>query len=254
MEKDTKVVIAILISIILAFGVFYITVYMYVPPPYNGHVTPSASLTATQNNNSCVIVVNTPSDNDILWSDVWYSLENLTGRKVHNESQVTIPREDVVNDGAIIYISGGLAEDNEYRFIIYYNLSGGTIGYASWTQQTKKFSEIEKLVGTWDTQIVLVYHNITFFSNMPFKWTSYLNYEGLGPTNISVVDGGYDILIGNVEEPYQGTLLMEYPIPVSNETVTFILDSYEYYFSNNVTLCLFEFDGWLGDICFVKQS
>lgn len=135
MEKETKIALVILIAIILVFGGFYLLLYMFLPPPYNGHWTPSANLTATPSNTGCEILIETPSQDDIPWSDVWYVLLNYSGgEEEYNSSQVIIPRTNVVRDGDMITISEGLVENFSYRFVLIYNVTYGVIGYAIWTQ------------------------------------------------------------------------------------------------------------------------
>lgn len=153
MKTDKKIVLVIIIAAIMVFGGASFVLYMYISGSIlDGFVvTPSVSLMATPGNTSCVITVyDAPSEEDIPWNDVWYLLSNISGNTgdsiyvqvPHNDSQVTIPREGFVNDGDIIYISGGLVEDFSYEFSLIYNATNSIMTAIPWIQSNNNHTWI----------------------------------------------------------------------------------------------------------------
>lgn len=93
--------------------------------------TPTVSLTAEPTNKTtCEVTVVTVSEPDILWFNVTLVLLNLT-----NGTQMTPPDKPngTISPGDIITINN-LAEDIEYRLILVYIPTNGTMGAVVWMQ------------------------------------------------------------------------------------------------------------------------
>lgn len=152
-DKSNKVVLIVLIVVALVVIVpiaIAATVYVYVSGmigssgiPDSGFTsTPLVSLTADATNSSkCIITVSSVSESDIYWSFVTAMLYDVsTGSEIDLGGSYSTWRpsgyisagDQIILDDA--YIEPDFVDDDQYRLILTYGLTDGTMGTITWTQ------------------------------------------------------------------------------------------------------------------------
>ena len=153
-EEAVSAVIGVILMVAITVAIAA-TVYMYVSGMIGGGTqsTPSVSIVADPVGFNCTITVGTPTANDISWSDVGFTIVDLTNTtELTNGSaggdsiiQVLLPASNtMVQGGQIITVKytgttgdeavDALVDDHQYRFTLSYDPTGGTMGTVTWTQ------------------------------------------------------------------------------------------------------------------------
>jgi len=117
--------------------------YIRTPNPY-------ASMTANPVNHSCMITIETISPNTTRWTNIWYTLVDITNSKhIFNgtaasasNATIILPRTGQVKVGQTITITpaGTWAQGNpldnktQYSFGLIYNATNDVVGEVNWTQ------------------------------------------------------------------------------------------------------------------------
>jgi len=131
-KKGKACIILGLIPLIM-FGLVSLIYLPSDPPDYPP--TPFMSLSAESSGENCTVTVGVPSISDIEWADTWYQIVNLSSSgQTSQSSRIILPRSGVISQGNSIKIIGDLHKESEYRFALYYNVTGGTMSVVTWVQ------------------------------------------------------------------------------------------------------------------------
>ena len=132
-EEAVSAVIGVILMVAITVAIAA-TVYVYVSGMIssNPRSTPSASLSAEPVDTNCTLSIGTITSPSTNWTDVAWTLVNLTDAK-EVTTGVTVPSTGDIRGGQIISITG-LEKNKRYRFTIASKSTGGTIGTVTWTQ------------------------------------------------------------------------------------------------------------------------
>ena len=136
-EKEAvSAVIGVILMVAITVAIAA-TVYLYVSGFFGGGLsnTPTVGLSAEPSGTVCTINVGSPTASDIDWGDVEYTWVALGNATEMPQSSTTLAGTtgDILKAGEVIQLVG-CEDDEEYRFTISYEPTGGQLGTCSWTQ------------------------------------------------------------------------------------------------------------------------